>query len=201
MTIGQCVCCLPAPQPVLLLRSRSAPAMLVTSGYYNSTYSYTQLHVHVHSICSACAAPMPDARCPMPEVRLSQLFTTGLSEFDLTISWCWFVSCATPTACSSSTRNRRLSARHAEIFTVSCVSFHSQKKALTGSHQGQLIIRVTIHKLLHINPSPLQMYHIYYTIYLILTVYMHIKSLADWRWDSIRGYAKIAPHVGALYIG
>lgn len=58
-------------------------------------------------------------------------------------------------------------------------SFHSQQKALTSSHQGQLIIRVTIHKLLPINTSPLQMYHIYYTIYLILTVYMHIKSLAD----------------------
>lgn len=36
----------------------AAAAMLVTSGYYNSTYSYTQLPVH--SICSACS-PMPDA--------------------------------------------------------------------------------------------------------------------------------------------
>lgn len=81
-----------------------------------------------------------------------------------------------------------------------------QQKALTGCHQGLLIIRVTIHKLLtvlnstYINRSPLQMYHIYYTIYLILTVYMHVKSLADWRWDSIWGYAKVAAHIGTLYV-
>lgn len=198
MTIGQCVCRLPAPQPVLLLLSRRAPApaMLVTSGYYNSTYSYTQLHVHSLDMLCLCS---PNARCSKCDYRnFSQLVSLNLTWQSHGVDLCLVphqrhVQAAPETGGSA--------ALHAAIFTVSCVSFHSQQKALTGSHQGQLIIRVTIHKLLHINPSPLQMYHIYYTIYLILTVYMHIKSLADWRWDSIWGYAEVAPHIGSLYIG